>query len=163
MRVKMFLLVFSFFPVLAYAQNTEVPDWVNSAFIENGIVFFAGYSEAWPRKNVTLHRARSNALDSLFKKVQNNELAGVPPIPVDAKARSTFSNFHNGKKIEGEISDISIVEIWTDDNGGIHALFLCTGIELKKGEPREKSLEEKDLIELYIDSHELEEQAEGIY
>jgi hypothetical protein len=144
MKVKVFFLLV-FFSGLAYAQNIKTPDWINNPVsIENGVIFFAGYSEAFRMTRVTLLRAQRNAQNNLIKAIEDGELSELPPIPPDAKSRSFFSSIINNRKVEGTISDISLLQIWEDENGGVYVLCSCTGVELQKEEQQEKSLEEMD-------------------
>jgi hypothetical protein len=143
------------------AQNTGAPDWINySVFVENGLIFFVGHSEFRGMLRVTLNRARINAQNNLIEKIKDNELSELPSIPPGAESRSTFSDITNDRKVEGTISDISLLEIWEDDDGGVYVLCSCTGVELKQEDnDQEKSLEDMDPMELYLYSLELEKQA----
>jgi hypothetical protein len=163
MKMKLcFSIAFFVLAALVYAQNTDAPDWINNPVsIENGVVLFVGYSRARGTRHMTLQLAQSNAQTNLIRRIQDDELPELPPIPVDAKSRSGFSNITSKGKLEGTISDISMLDVWESDNGGFYVLCSCTGIELKQNEPQKKSLEEMDPIELYLHSLELEKQVTG--
>ena len=158
MKVAAFFLVaFCGFSVLGYAQNTGAPDWINNPVtVENGLILFTGYSAAFSALRMTYERAQRNALSNLIRKINANELSGLPPIPADAKTRSSFSSRINNRNVKGTIADISIVDLWQDDDGGVYVLCSSTGIELAQEEPQKKSLEEMDPMELYLHSLELE-------
>jgi hypothetical protein len=154
------VLILFVFPVLVHAQNTDAPDWINnSAYIENEILFFVGYSKSTMIYRMTFQLAQSNALKNLIQMIQNNELLELPPIPADAKSRSTFTNITDNGEVSGTISDISIIEEWEDNDGGIYVLCSCTGVELNHvRESSSKYLEETDLMELYLYALELGKQ-----
>jgi hypothetical protein len=102
-----------------------------------GRIFFTGYSKDLRAPYMTYERARINARSNLIRAIQDNELSGLPSIPADAKNRSSFSSTMNSRKIEGTIADISIVDSWADDDGGVYVLCSCTGVELRQEEPQE--------------------------
>jgi len=154
-----FFISFFCFSALTYAQDTKGPNyWMdNPVTIENGVVLFFGYSNSMGNYNMTLQRAQSNAQDTLIKKIQNKELAEFPPIPENAKSRSTFSKINNNGRIEGTISDISIRNVWSGENGTVAVLLSCTGIDLKQEEPKKDSA-----LELYLRALELENQMKSV-
>ena len=113
-------------------DKTEAPDWVGKdPYVENGLVYSSGYAKmAVMTMSVTM--AQQRAMGNLLSYLNSHTIPGLPSIPEDAKGRSTFTSNVDGKKIEGTISGITVVDQWVDDDGGVYVLVSCTGVEVKK-------------------------------
>jgi hypothetical protein len=149
------------FACLCLEGQTARPEWVETLPHpnENG-VFFRGYAPPSRDVRISLRRAERNAILALSELIMDGTLDPVCPVPEDAKSRSVFSMDRNGRKGEIIVSDITVIARWQDPDGGLYVLCSCTGFEVKEEDstPANKPLEEKNPLELYLHSLELENQ-----
>jgi len=96
-----------------------------------------------------------NALTNLINAIRNNILK-FPSIPKNFRTRLQFKDYNKKvEKIEGIISDIAVVEIWQDGNGGVYGLYSCTGIDIIQDEQQKISSEERSSMERILYNIEL--------
>ncbi|MDR2552864.1 MAG: hypothetical protein LBD31_06855 [Treponema sp.] len=149
MKAKMFLLAaFLSFPVLVYAQKTKAPEWINKPpYVEDGVIFFTGYSAATHTLRMTRDRAERNAQSNLMKAIQDYALS-IPSFSAEAETRSSVSassdtetrSSSSIRKTRG-IINMSIIETWVDDDGGYYVLCSMPVNEQEQAEPQEGSTE----------------------
>jgi hypothetical protein len=169
MKKTLVVVIFLFLSsLIAHSQDETVPEWVNTQpYMENGVLYFTGYSAPRRDTSMTYRLAVNNARSNLIRYLANTSSIEFPPIPADAEDISTFSisSTVNGVKVDGRISGIRVYSDWTDENGGFYILCTCTGVEVIRPETSQiqKSLEDMNPFELYMHSLELENQTNDNY